>query len=288
MSSSSKTFHGNKPPVESLSHARALLTAHHAAETGRRAAQRAEAGRTQDRFRHLLFDSLKSSDEVLRQITAERRETIDRMNKEVRRSRPEHAGLSVMDQKSNASGKFDLRTPPYDFDWKSGSGQGLERADHTAGTYGLDVQTIGNGELAVAAGVGFWFFSGDGASMQRFAAVADYFFDWWDGASGYVAHNDGRTHLWVFGHSEGDWVARSDQTPSWSDGVGWFESHGNHPGEDGRVSGDTFFNARPQSWYQCWIWSSADVYGDGGFWGFADSTIHITMSVPFAVMGSLF
>ena len=107
-------------------------------------------------------------------------------------------------------------------------------------------------------------------------------------ASGYVAHNDGRTYLWVFGESENAWVAQSNQNPQWSNGAGWFDTNGNDPsGEDGRVSGETYFNARPNSWYQCWVWSSAWIYSTSGFFGFSASSIHLNMTVPFFVLGSV-
>jgi hypothetical protein len=108
-------------------------------------------------------------------------------------------------------------------------------------------------------------------------------------AAGYVAHNDGRTYLWVFGKSENAWVAQTSPTPSWSDGVSWFDSHGNDSsgGEDGRVSAETYFNARPNSWYQCWVWSSASIYSNGSFLGFSASSIHLNMTVPFFVLGSV-
>jgi hypothetical protein len=151
------------------------------------------------------------------------------------------------------------------------------------------VQSLGDGGYFAAAGFGFWFFSQNGNPAQRFAALFDYFDDWWDDSTGYTAHNDGRTNVWVFGASENGWVSRSTGSPSWSDGTRWLESHGNdsYGGDSGTVSNDTFFNAMPNSWYQCWMWSSASVDSDSGLFGFSASTIHMRMSVPFAVIGGL-
>jgi hypothetical protein len=76
---------------------------------------------------------------------------------------------------------------------------------------------------------------------------------------------------------------------SWSDGVGWFESHGNDPaGDSGGISNETFFPAQANQWYEAWIWSDASIYADGGFWGIAASSIQFSAAVPFVVFGSLF
>ncbi|QNA99148.1 hypothetical protein [Massilia sp. Se16.2.3] len=194
----------------------------------------------------------------------------------------------LQDAGSFPSAVLRLEAPPYDFDWVSGSGQGIEHANRLTGKYDLRTQSIGRGTQSVAAGVGFWFFSGEGDPRQRFAALVDYSHVWFDMASFYVADNRQHTRLWVFGASEKAWVAQSDVTPSWSDHVGWLDSSGNDPeGEEGRVSNETVFRAAPNSWYQCWIWSAIELYADSGFWGLAASSAEVKISVPFAVLGSL-
>jgi hypothetical protein len=277
---------GILPPDESLEQSKALLTAYHAELCARRRAQRSEMALVHDQTRNLSLTHLRTKETELRTLETARRKLFEQRNQ--RAAQRQHAVNRLTVRDLHPASDLTIKVPPYDFDWTSGSNQGLEHADHNAGTFDLAVQSIGNGESSVAAGVGFWFFSGAGNPMQRFAAVLDYFDDWWDSADWYVAHNNGRTRLWVFGVTEQAWVAQSDQTPSWSDGVGWLEDHGNDPrGEDGRVASETFFDAAPNSWYQCWIWSSADVFSDSGFFGVSASSIQLNIAVPLAVIGSL-
>lgn len=269
------------PPIETLSLAKGLLSAYHAEHSAKQYQRYLEDARLQEQARRLALAHVRTDSVEFRQLQHERRRLIEERIQRSKRNHECHAD-------TQAKASLIIETPPYDFDWVSGSGQGIEHANRTAGTYDLAVQSIGDGSRNIAAGIGFWFFSGDGNPRQRFAALIDYFDDWWDSAEFYVANNNSHTRLWVFGASEGAWVAQSDQTPSWSDSVGWLESHGNDPeGEDGRVANETYFNARPGSWYQCWIWTQAHVYGDSGFFGFGASSIHMNVTARFAVMGSL-
>lgn len=230
---------------------------------------------------------MRPGDADLRALAQAQRERAERRvpaNGHVRRERRvlgQNIGTAILP-------KLTLVIAPYDFQWVSMHGEGWAHADEATGDYSVHVHSLGAGEASMAAGVGFWFHSGDGNPMQRFAALIDYWEDWWDSAQFYVAHNDGRTRLWVFGASERAWVAQSDQTPSWNDGVGWLEQHGNDPvGEDSTVLNTTYFSAAPNSWYQCWIWSVGDVYADSGSWGTADSFINLDVSVQLGVLGGL-
>lgn len=189
----------------------------------------------------------------------------------------------------DAVGGAIFQGPPYDLAWSSTSGKdGSATIGQNAGTYNLAIQGFGDGNQYVSAGLGFQFFSGDGNLSQRCAAFWDYYDDWFDNAMGYVAHNDCRTYLWVWGEAVNAWVAQSNQSPSWSDGASWLDSHGNDPvGDDGNSQGQVFFNTQPSSWYQCWMWSSASIYTDSGFFGFSDSSIHLNITIPFFVLGSV-
>jgi hypothetical protein len=272
---------GHTPPLETLGLAKSLLAAHHAAESARRYQRYLDDARLQEQARRLALAHVRADSPEFQHLQKERRRALEERIARSKCNHERHAGAP-------ARTSLTIETRPYDFDWVSGSGQGIEHANRSAGTYDLAVQSIGSGNRNIAAGIGFWFYSGDGNPRQRFAALLDYFDDWWDSAEFYVANNNSHTRLWVFGAAENAWVAQSDGTPSWSDSVGWLESHGNDPeGESGRVVGETYFNARPGSWYQCWIWTQAHVYGDSGWFGFGASSIHMNVTVPFAVMGSL-
>jgi hypothetical protein len=74
--------------------------------------------------------------------------------------------------------------------------------------------------------------------------------------------------------SENGWVGTSgDQFPSWTDHVGWYESHSDR--RNGQATQELVFNARPNSLYACWINTSLRCYADHGAFGFAVSTAHL-------------
>lgn len=124
---------------------------------------------------------------------------------------------------------------------------------------------------------------------------------------------EGQARLWVWGDTENDWVVQTDVSPSWSGLAGWLDSHtgGEELGGDGpqppaeitlgpngeswpndflqRVSVETFFPARANSWYLGWMWSTVFAKRDGG--SFAGSGAYGDLyidNVPLIVFGSLF
>jgi hypothetical protein len=275
------------PPVETLALAKSLLSAQHAEDSAKRHAQRAALARIEDRARHLALRHLQPDSAELKHLQHEYRELLEQRLKHHERGHRHHDTETAMDIVYGGSG-LALAAPPYDFDWVSGLGPGFEQANRASGDYRLAVQSFGSGWRTVAAGVGFWFYSGEGNPRQRFAALLDYTDDWWDSAMFYVADSRAHTRLAVFGATEKTWVVRSEQAPSWSDHVGWLDSGGNDPeGEEGRISNETYFNAAPRSWYQCWVWSQADVYADSGIFGFGAASAALNIQLKFAVLGSL-
>lgn len=249
----------------------------HAQRSALRRAQFAEDARIDDRFRDMMFGHLSPDDPKVKQAAAERRRLIEA------RTKLSFAPTQILPPASAPVTPADTnaRNPPFDETYVT-HGQGTETADKNSGVYELRVQSIGNGHQTVGAGIGFWFASGPGNPAQRFSAFIDYEDDWWDKASGYAAHSDGRTWLTVWGMAENGWVSTSpNQTPSWSDGVGWAEGH--HNNESGRTGLTTVFNARPNSSYFCWVQSAADAYADGGAFGIAASSIHILNKVLYAI-----
>jgi hypothetical protein len=175
-----------------------------------------------------------------------------------------------------------ILTPPYDDQFTHESGtQQTANADKTKGTYDLAVQSFGDGNQEVQAGL-ISFFLCTVPGLQRFAAVIDFSDDWWDSAQGYVAHNDVTTALWVWGVSENTWVVQTPVQPSWQDGVSWFDHHGNDPtGDNGSISVETFFQGQASSWYHGWVWTDALAYSNGGgSLGFGASSIKVSISVP--------
>jgi hypothetical protein len=231
----------------------------------------------QDRVRDLMFgQQLRSKEVELKQLAEDRRKLIEGRPRLVRRP------LLTKGLPIQQSPTF-FRTPPYDFTWTSGSPDAGTESATTDGFIDLFVQTIGSGERSVGGGIGFWFRAARAESPPvRFGTSVSFSYEWSEGAQLYVADNHGRTWLTVWGMSENGWVATSgEQPPTWTDHVGWYESH--HDSAAGDTSQEVFFNAQPNGLYACWVNCSADVYADNGVAGFSDSTIrmHIALAAVF-------
>jgi hypothetical protein len=265
---------------EALEQSKSRLAADHVERSAQRRARYAEDARMQDRVRDLMFgQQLRSKEAELKQLAEDRRKLIE--------GRPKLVGRPLLTkglpiQPSPAIPFTYGGFPPYDFTWTSGSGQGTESAT-TDGFIDLFVQGLGD-ERSVAGAIGVWFqAAAESPPVRRFSTSVSFSYEWSEGAQLYVADNHGHTRLMVWGMSENAWVAMSgDQPPSWSDHVGWYESHhDSNPGA--QAFPELFFNAQPNGWYQCWLVCSAYVYADHGVAGFSDSTIrmHIALAAVF-------
>jgi hypothetical protein len=259
--------------LKALQQSISQLQADHAQQSAQRRAQYAEDARIQDRFRDLMFGHLRSKEAELKQLAEDRRRLIEGRPKLVRRPLLTK-GLPI--EPSSATPNAFGRPPPYDFTWTSGSGQGTETAS-TDGPIDLYTQSLGWGEQSVGAGIGFWFPSREGGA-RRLGTSISFSYNWSEGAQAYVGDNHGRVWLTVWGMAENGWVGTSgDQSPSWTDHVGWYESH--HDRRDGQASQELVFNARPNSLYACWLNTSLRCYADHGFLGFADSTAQLNINL---------
>jgi hypothetical protein len=248
----------------------------------RQRARLAESSRLAERWRQAVLPGAREDEAKLKQLKAEAKAQFDKRSKQ-KRDKPKPLKF---EPRFIVGSTFLLKAPPYDgaWQWANDSHVGAQ-SNAAAGTCDLGAQSFGDHNREGAAGFFAWFLAPEDNPMQRFAALVQYSYDWWDDASGYVAHNDLRTRLWVWGQTENRWVGQSEGSPAWSDGVGWFESHGNT--DSGTVSNEMFFPAAANQWYQGWVWSDASAYADGGFWGIADSSVHFDSVVPFVVFGSL-
>ena len=269
-----------KAKSEALEQSISQLQADHAEESAQQRAQSAEDGRLQDRFRDLLFGHLRPKEAKFKQIADDQRALIVARANFVRRPVLMKGKLPIPRPAANTASV--TKVLPFDFTWTSNSGQGSESANKDTGVYDLAVQSIGAHNKSVGAGIGFWFSSdAAGNPNQRFSVGISFSDQWQEHAMGYTAYSAARTWLTVWGMSERGWVATSaDQKPSWSQGVGWGQSQA--ISEGGPSNFETFFNARPNSLYACWVQSSARVDADSGAFGFADSTIHLNVELMFA------
>jgi hypothetical protein len=276
---------GGAPPAGAVQKSRAALQRHAAAQAKATKLASAEASRLAEPMRKLVFGHIPRDDAVLTKNMEATRALCEQRSKRKRRA----PKLEKFEASITVGSIQAIKVPPYDADWAPPAPKsGAASANKGNGSYHLAAQSLGDGSIAVSAGVAVWFFSPGENLQQRCAALLDYSDDWWDMASGYVAHNDLRTRIWIWGAGEQRWVNQADVSPQWSDGVGWWEAHGNDPqGDDARISVQTFFPARASSWYLAWVWSNATIYADSGFWGFAASSVHFDASVPLLVFGSL-
>jgi hypothetical protein len=275
---------GGAPPKEALKIARSQILHYFEERSKKQKEARSETAPLIARKRDLLLKH--SSDESkLKSINQELKRIYERRNKR-KLAKPR---LRKIEPCVIVGSNFIIHAPPYDGVFSSSTSQNpFSEANANAGTYDLGCQSFGDGNVEAGAGVASWFFCASADPQQRFAALVDYSDDWWDSADGYVAHNNLRTRLWVWGATENTWVCQAEVSPGWSDGVGWFESHGNDPvGEQGRLSVETFFPVMDNSWYHAWVWGDASADSDGGFWGFGASSIQFSASIPLMVFGSL-
>lgn len=272
---------GGEPPVATAERSKQLLTTYMSAQLEHRNVHRKLSGELLDLQREIAL-SPASADKLRSTSYAERK------NRILHERKPHHVAprseVSV-EWEVRLGSNFIVKALPFDVDWHSGPGSGgSTSADKSGGTFTMAMQSFGHGGLAAASGVAAWFFCAQSDPQQRFAALLKYSFDWWDDANFFVVDDNFRTRLWVFGHSENDWVIQSDQGPSWSDHEGWLDS--NNGADDGLIPLETFFPARANSWYLAWVWGLGDIYSDGGAFG-GDASLHFNGQVPFMVFGSL-
>jgi hypothetical protein len=258
--------------LKALQQSISRLQADHAQQSAQRRAQYAEDARIQDRFRDLMFGHLRSKEKMeLKQLAEDGRRLSEGRPKLVR---PPLLTKGLPIEPSSATPNAFGMPPPYDFTWTSGSGQGTE----TASTDGpIDLATQAFGERSVGAGIGFWFPSREGGA-RRLGTSINFSYNWSERAMAYVADNHGRVWLTVWGMAENGWVGTSgDQSPSWTDHVGWYESH--HGIRDGQATQELVFNARPNSLYACWLNASLRCHADHGAFGFAISTAQLNIDL---------
>ena len=269
---------GGRPPAAGISRSKAALTQYVRAYFDRQNAERIRFEKVIAKSRDRVLSLLPKDDPGIKKEIAEAK-SFYKARAERRLAKPKR---EKVESQFVVGSQFVLKGQPFDAEWTFGS---VAHANKNDGTYDVAVQSIGDGSLQTAAGVGAWFWSTEADVQKRFAVLLDYSYDWWDSAQFYVAHNDFRTHLGVWGDREQRWLSIADVDPRWSDGVSWTQSHGGS--DQARISVDMRFEAAAQSWYLGWIWSNASVYADSGFWGLAASSIHANASIPFMVLGQL-
>ncbi|MET8747152.1 hypothetical protein [Streptomyces sp. NPDC004728] len=183
-----------------------------------------------------------------------------------------------------ANANFHVQVPPYGGDFATGSGATVSKDQ---GTFSLDVQGIGSQDSCYLS-MGSWFYTAENNPSQRFAAPINFNKYWQESAMGYVAHSRFSTVVGIRdGSTNTDVIPPVQIQPTWNDGVGWFETHGENIEGDYSLA-EVFFPATAGHLYFCQIGFSASVDADIGPFGVADSTIHLNGQIPWLVLGSLF
>lgn len=194
------------------------------------------------------------------------------------------ARISPADAQFRASANFTVKVPPYDGDFATGAGAAVDKSQ---GTFSLAVQAFGGSDSCYLS-FGSWFYTAQNNPAQRFAAGIEFNKHWRQHAMGYVAHSRFSTVVSIRdGTTNTDAIPPVQIQPTWNDGVGWTESHGEDVEGDFSLA-EVFFPATAGHVYFCQLGFSASVDADSGIFGFADSTIHLNGQVPRLILGSLF
>jgi hypothetical protein len=274
---------GGKPPGDAVRRSLGSLRQVAAERFKRREVERVQLRRVFERARAPIFESLRGDERVLRSSN-EFRAVVERRSKQTLRKRSQNLKSLKIEPRVIVGSSFWLNTPPYDTAGQGGNPD--VTSDAAGGTYSWAQQSLFDAGLSAWAGVASWFWATDENPQQRFAALLDYSYAWWDSAAGYTAHTDASTALWVWGANENGWVGQQGGLyPSWSDGAGWFDDH--NGGDDGRESLQAFFPVGANGWYLLWVWSSTSLDSDSGFFGGSASSSQLSVSVPMMVFGSL-
>jgi hypothetical protein len=182
---------------------------------------------------------------------------------------------------------FTLKVPPYDDQGQGIQGDGSADASPDAlhGSYYLQTDTQCN-SAGAWAGIAVNFFAITDNPFQRFAALVDYDYQWWEGADLFVgADNNGSTNIWVWGFTEQRWVLQQANVGPW-----WSADVNNSENDDdqlGRESLQVYFPAFGGNWYKVWFWSSLESDGSCFAWYEGTSENSISIKIPLVVFGSL-
>jgi hypothetical protein len=139
-------------------------------------------------------------------------------------------------------------------------------ADAATGAYWIADVTNGGGAKASAAGIGVSFVAPAEGTMQNFAAIINYNYDWKDQAELFTAENDLTTSLWAWGVSENAWVAQTNiPALTWHSHCNWFGGGGDQVSPDAGAfaTGSLAFPAAANGHYILWVWSRSYLYSTG-------------------------
>jgi hypothetical protein len=277
---------GGKPPQDGIQHATAELH-RYIGEQFERCKLRHEKMAALLAKQSEFLSSRLNLDKASNAFSQELRETRAKPTTPLKRvSRPK------IEPKMVAGSGFWLKAPPYNDQGQAISGDANASPDALNGSYTLGMAG-GGGSSSAWAGLAIDFFAVEDNPFQRFAAFAEYDYQWFDDSNNWAtATNDASTNIWVWGNTERRWVLQQGNfPPTWNDSINNF-SQSNGSGGDGseqfaRQSFEVSFPAFGHNWYRVWIWSSgscSDVYN---FLSGSVASQRQSFEIPFVVFGSL-
>ena len=252
----------------------------------RRKANMAEVQRQLKIARAPFMELANKDKRFISELPALRRKLTEQFKKQRARTarRTSEATKHKIEPRIEIGSALTIKAPPYDYDQEWATGSAWSSADASVGQYSVSAL-----DGTAWAGVGINFLAIEDNPLQRFAALIDYDYSWFDRSYPEVAHNNGSTNIWIWGFTENRWVFKNGDrlSPSWSDGTSWYEYHGSGSGDGseqtGRESLEVYFPAFENNWYQVWVWFEGSCDSEYQSW----SQQSQTMSIPLMFFGSL-
>jgi hypothetical protein len=278
---------GGKPPKQSRQHAASELHRYVQEEFERRKLMRTKMNALLTRQRELLSKITivdKSTEAYFEELRRKRKK---RPQPSKPRKRAPHPKI---EPRMVAGSGFWLKVPPYDNQLWAAEGEAEAAPDALNGTYVLNMAHSSSAYAALEID----FYAIEDNPFQRFAAVVDYDYNWYDESNLWApATNYAETRIWVWGNTENRWVwQQGGFSPNWNDSINNFQqsngSGGDGSDQFGTESLEVFFPAFGNNWYQVWIWSIGSCGDLNSLPSWSWAWQYQNMQIPFVVFGSLF
>ena len=158
---------GGRPPAAVISRSKAALTQYVRDYFDRQNAERRQFEKVIAKSRDRVLSLLPKDDPGIKKEIAEAK-SFYKARAERRLAKPKR---EKVESQFVVGSQFVLKGQPFDAEWTFGS---VAHANKNDGTYDVAVQSIGDGSLQTAAGVGAWFWSTEADVQKRFAVLLDY------------------------------------------------------------------------------------------------------------------
>jgi hypothetical protein len=179
---------------------------------------------------------------------------------------------------------FNVRVPPYDAAFTSGTGP-LAQAAANKDDGTASCSALGDASTRFVDGyLGIWVQAAQDNRFARFAATIDYSYYWSASAVNAYAHTAGAPLFHVFGLSEHTQVGFNLVDPRWEVHLYGFPPDTQANDDEGRISDEVLFPVSAGSWYLVWVRVSCFVYDDGdGLFYESSALAEYNIRVPLTV-----